>query len=178
MAYKIDLTDRVYGRLTVVKYAGTDKGNHQLWICKCECGNEKTARAGHLNSGYTKSCGCLLKENMSRISKQNSDYRTKEKLYDVWTTMIQRTENPKANGYKNYGGKGIRICDEWRNDYFSFKKWSDENEYQEGLTIDRIDGNEDYSPSNCRWVDRYVQNNNTSRNIFYECFGKKQTIPP
>lgn len=176
MAYKIDLTGRKYGRLIVLKYAGMDVKHHQFWLCKCECGNEKIVRAGHLNSGYVKSCGCIAKENLRKISQQNSDYRTLEKLYDVWTTMIQRTENPNANGYQNYGGKGIGVCAEWRYSYLLFKEWSESSGYKDGLTIDRINGDKNYSPDNCRWVDRYVQNNNTARNVFCEYEGKCQTI--
>lgn len=98
------------------------------------------------------------------------------KLYRTWCAMKERCYNKHNKSYKNYGEKGICVCEEWKNDFAVFKEWALNNGYREGLTIDRIDFNKEYSPSNCRWVDTKTQNRNYSRNIFLEFNGKKMCL--
>lgn len=97
------------------------------------------------------------------------------KIYGVWHGMIQRCNNAREKAYKNYGGKGICVCNEWQ-EFIPFYEWAMANGYKEGLTIDRIDSNGNYEPTNCRWVDRFVQNSNTSRNRYLTYNGKTQTL--
>lgn len=102
-------------------------------------------------------------------------YKNPTKLLGVWKTMVARCNYPSCHKYPSYGGRGVKVCDEWRH-FRTFEKWALENGYQEGLSIDRIDNNKGYSPNNCRWVDRYVQQNNMRSNHFVECNGERHTI--
>ena len=160
----IDLTGKRFGKLTVIKRVENNSRKEARWLCKCDCGGENVATSGHLNSGHTKSCGCLLKENSGRNSKHGL---SQTRLYKTYTHMKERCYIKNNKDYKNYGAKGIKICEEWldkENGLNNFYNWSMKNGYRDNLTIDRIDSKGDYTPDNCRWVDRCVQNNNTSRN--------------
>ena len=99
-----------------------------------------------------------------------------QKIYKVWSGIKQRCFNPNSNRYKNYGGRGISICDEWKNSFETFCKWALENGYKEGLSIDRIDHEKDYDPSNCRWTDEITQQNNRTNNTLYEYEGETHTL--
>ena len=115
----------------------------------------------------------------SQKGKGNGNYKhgcKNTKLYRLWCSMKQRCNNKNAWAYKYYGAKGIRVCDEWQSDYLSFKRWSEENGYVEGLTIDRINTNGDYSPQNCRWVTRKDQANNQTTTIHIEYNGTSKTL--
>ena len=177
-----DLIDRQFGRLTVVEYAGikTSPGGtkRKMWKCICSCGNETTVNTSNLINGTTKSCGCWKYEKMKEHSTKHSG--THDRLYGIWKSMRYRCNNPKDSHYSFYGKKGIRVCAEW-DDYANFKKWAYANGYDDNAeygncTIDRIDNNGDYSPSNCRWVDRTTQANNTSRNRYVDFQGQRLTI--
>lgn len=171
----------VFGRLTVIDEAPdrvSETGKRErMVLCRCECGNEVVKRITSLKIGNTKSCGCLRRELSAerRRIPETTKYPFYRKLRNVWRNMKRRCENPKAKGYKHYGEKGISVCNEWK-DFNVFLCWSLENGYQEGLTIDRIDSNKDYCPENCRWANRKVQNNNTSRNHLLTYNGKTQSI--
>lgn len=136
------------------------------WVCRCDCGKIKTIPGCSLRSGHTKSCGCL----MVKHGKSH-----KERLYETWKNMRRRCYDKSNKRYANYGGKGIRICDDW-NEYSNFRKWALENGYSENLTIDRIDVNGNYCPENCRWADSLVQANNTTRNRYIEYNEKTQSM--
>ena len=106
----------------------------------------------------------------------NYSQKDNQKLYKVWCGIKQRCFNPHSNRYKNYGGRGISICDEWKNSFETFCKWALENGYKEGLSIDRIDHEKNYEPSNCRWTDEITQQNNRTNNTLYEYEGETHTL--
>lgn len=160
----IDLTGQRFGRLTVIRTASerTKTGNFQ-WVCYCDCGTEVNVISNNLRNGHTKSCGCYERE---RISETQATHRQSHKrLYNVWSGMKQRCYNKKSKFYKDYGGRGIKVCEEWRHDYQAFHDWAYANGYDEAApkwkcTIDRIDVDGDYHPENCRWVDMKTQRHN------------------
>ena len=173
-----DLTGQKFGRLTVLRQA-PDKikpsGAHsKMWECKCDCGNIKIISRSSLVSGDTVSCGCYHKEHAHDYGKKHG--LTNTKLYTKWSGIVQRCTNPNAIHYDMYGGRGITICDEWRNDFYSFYSWSIENGYKDGLTIDRIANNKGYYPENCRWTDLETQANNTRRNHYITYNNETKTL--
>jgi hypothetical protein len=154
----IDLTGKQMGFLKVLKL----HRNHHFgnsWLCLCECGKEIVFASTHLlgskNRRPNKSCGCKEKTHEGNTIKH---YR----LYQIWQGMKKRCYNEDAVNYERYGGKGVYIEEEWKENFQSFLTWSLSNDYKEGLTIDRIDSKKPYGPENCRWVDYYVQNQNKS----------------
>ena len=163
-----DLTGQKFGRLTVLKYLGESK-----WLCKCDCGTLSTPRGYNLVKGISKSCGCYQKEKIGKLATKHGMAGTR--IYKTWHNMKSRCNNPNATKYEIYGGKGIKVCDEWM-DFENFYRWAIENGYNDSLSIDRIDGNKDYEPSNCRWVDYKTQNNNKSQNHLITYKGRTQNI--
>lgn len=168
-----NLKGKRFGRL-VVSEKVNDYGSAK-WLCICDCGKKHIVTADALLTGNTRSCGCLEDENRKTIWARSHNgravkcgYRSRrynERLYNVWNAMKSRCYNPNVACYKNYGGRGIKVCDEWIHDFPAFQKWAVENGYDENAqfgqcTIDRIDVNGNYEPNNCRWVDMAVQSNN------------------
>lgn len=168
---KIDLTGQKFGNLTVIEYLGR-KNHSSFWRCKCDCGKVVDCYYGNLKRGTTTSCGCLRSHYFKKRSYYHGESTTA--LYKDWTSMKNRCYNPNAQQYHNYGGRGIKVCDEWKS-YLPFKKWAIENGYSKGLSIDRIDVNGDYSPDNCRWATMREQANNTRRNVFIDYDGQRKT---
>ncbi len=151
-----------FGKLTVLCYSHTKNGQ-SFWVCNCDCGNVTTVGQGNLKSGKTKSCGCIRKENPIRIKIGNLHGT---RIHKIYHNMRNRCLNPQNPRYKDYGGRGIKICDEWLGKFVGFNcfyKWAMENGYRDDLTIDRIDNDGDYCPTNCRWVDYKTQRRNTRR---------------
>lgn len=157
-----DMTNRRFGKLVVEKYNGLDKDNNATWLCRCDCGNIKVINGKLLRNKHTVSCGCHRANILATSGFKHGLKNTK--LYDVWEGMKQRCSNPKHTGYKYYGARGIKVCKEWKDNFKIFYEWATNNGYKQGLSIDRIDVNGDYTPSNCRWVTMAEQNKNKRKN--------------
>lgn len=173
-----DLTGKIFGRLTVVNKSNKKVGRKTYWDCECSCGNKKTVRSDCLLSGMVQSCGCLKKEqdiyNLGINLKHHHDM-TNHPLYTQWNGMIYRCECEKSYSYKDYGGRGIKVCDEWH-DVTNFIKWAEENGYKEGLTIERKDVNGNYEPSNCEFITMRYQAFNKRNTVYGNLFGKRISI--
>ena len=232
MSKRLDLSGKKFGKLTAIKDVGRDKRYHRLWLCKCDCGEEKVVSAGNLVWGNVTSCGCARVKDLtgrrfgkltvkclhSRPGKRGGDAlwlcqcvcgnetvlpgyslqsgntsscgclvstvggksRTDRRLYAVWASMRRRCEDANKSNYYLYGGRGIKVCDEWQ-DFNKFYEWAVANGYDATAptgkcTIDRIDVNGDYCPENCRWVDMGIQASNRRTNVILEYKGEKRSI--
>jgi hypothetical protein len=153
-----DLTGQRFGMLTVLQREGTKNG-HVTWLCECDCGNMSIVRGSDLHSGKAATCGCRKKAGLHRTHEL-----TGTRLYRIWRNVKTRCENESFKQYKDYGGRGIAICQEWKADFESFHKWAISNGYADNLTLDRIDVNGNYEPSNCRWVSMKEQSRNRTDN--------------
>lgn len=179
MALFKDLTGQTFDRLTVIKLSRDVKtGNRyrKYWLCKCECGNTKEVRTDSLTSGNVRSCGCIKKEqDRENLVKNHRHKMSGKRLYSIWQKMKDRCYNPNVRSYKDYGARGIKICDEWivPDNFF---QWALSNGYREDLTIDRIEVNGNYGPSNCKWSTAKEQARNRRSNIEVEYQGKKMTL--
>lgn len=171
MSRKIkNLLGKKYGKLLVIEQLEERKNNKVVWKCKCDCGNTTNVVGTQLTNGNTKSCGC--------ISNPHGMFGTR--IYNVWRGMKERCYVEKSHSYPLYGGRGIKVCDEWQ-EFIPFMEWAYSNGYDESAprgqcTIDRIDNDGDYEPSNCRWVSMSVQANNKNSNVFVEYKGVIDTI--
>lgn len=170
---KLDLTNQRFNKLVALEYSHK-KGSKVMWKCRCDCGNITYVSVSNLRCNRVISCGCYkLEEFSKRFTKHNQRHT---KLYEIWKSMKRRCFNSKNAAFHNYGGRGITVCDDWANDFSTFYVWSMQNGYSEGLSIDRIDNNGNYEPSNCRWVDKLTQANNTRANHFVSYNGQKLTV--
>lgn len=166
----IDLTGQTFGRLTIIKRAKntTVKTRNAHWKCRCSCGNITIVQGRHLRSGHTKSCGCLSNELTKQRCTKHGLYGTPE--YMTWARMLDRCYNPNHTEFKNYGGRGISVCNEWKNDFLAFYK--DLGQRPSPIhSLDRIDNERGYSANNCRWATPKEQSNNTRKNhriTFYD----------
>jgi len=182
-----NLVGRQFSRLKVIKkatgkyYPKNDKSRRSYWICKCSCGNKKMVIVSgtNLRTGNTKSCGCYNIEVLkNRPPKKYERGDSSSKLYWAWNHMMQRCYKDYKNSMKDYKNRGIIVCEEWK-DFLIFKKWSLLNGFDEknkGLSLDRIDVNGNYEPSNCRWTDILVQANNKRNSIKITVRGVTKTI--
>lgn len=174
MSKYIDITGQRFGRITVVSFCGIDKNRAATFNCLCDCGTKTVVFGSNLRSGLTTSCGCYHRE----VLKLSVLTRTKHGkrgtgAYSSWHGMIQRCSNPNVKAYKDYGGRGITVCDKWK----SFEGfYEDMGERPPKTTIERIDTNKGYTVDNCIWANSMVQANNTRSNKFVEYNGKVQTI--
>ncbi len=172
-SFKKDLTGQRFGRLTVIEFVPTDKKS-SYWKCKCDCGSLTTVRADALLESKTLSCGCIKKEQgRKNLTKHHSHLQSGKRIYHEWQNIKARCLNTNNKSYYRYGGRGITICDEWKDDFQAFYDWAMSHGYKDDLTIDRIDNNKGYNPENCRWVDLMAQNRNRRSNVMVEYNGQK-----
>lgn len=168
----IDMSGQRVGRLTVIKRADKPKGTKPHWVCLCDCGNTTIVSRRHLKDHSTVSCGCYRID----FGKERKTHGMKgTRLYRIWTGMKDRCCNPNSKYWDKYGGRGINVCEEWKNSFESFYEWSINNGYTSKLTLDRADNDGDYDPNNCRWATYKEQENNRRNNVYLEYGGKKLT---
>ena len=162
-----------FSRLTIIMEV-EPKNNHRHFLCLCDCGNQKVIDIAKLRNGHTKSCGCLSIESTVQRSVKHKLYS--HPLYRVWNSMKQRCSNSNVKSFYRYGGRGITVCEAWKDNFKNFYDWAMENGYEEGLSLDRINNDADYEPSNCRWVTIERQSNNRSNNRYISYEGKTMTL--
>lgn len=163
----IDITGQRFGKLTVI---GIASRNPLKWKCVCDCGNTTEVRTSNLKRNQVASCGCTHKKGNP---KHGQCYT---RVYKIYAKMLRRCYKTYDPAYKNYGGRGITVCDEWKNSFEAFSKWAYQNGYSDELTIDRIDNDKGYSPDNCRWATVIQQANNTRANRLFTMNGVTKTL--
>lgn len=170
-----DLTGQKFNMLTVIEphhIHNPHKGDRYLyWVVKCDCGNEVIKASKSITTGYSKSCGCLQRKATSKAKKIHGD--SDSRLYYIWENMRSRCYKTYSDRYKNYGAKGITVCEEWKNNYSNFYKWAHNNGYNKNLTIERIDINGNYEPLNCTWITMDEQAKNRTSNKWVYLDGVK-----
>ena len=175
---KIEMIGKKYGYLTVLEdlppYITPTGNSIRMVLCECKCKKVLPVQAQHLRTGNTYSCGCKSVELQDKTRVKHGLSNTR--LFKIWQGMKARCYNSKTVGYEKYGGRGITMCVEWFNDFMSFYNWSMENGYSDNLSIDRIDVNGNYEPSNCRWADIETQANNKTNNVVISHNGETMNL--
>jgi hypothetical protein len=162
----VDITGKRFSRLVVLERAGSNKQRVSKWNCVCDCGNTKVVVSTDLKNGKTQSCGCLINEliiERNRLNKPGLKHGLSyHPLYYTWLGILQRTTNPNNKRFKDYGGRGIKICDTWKNDPEAFITWILDNlgDRPKGMSLDRVNNDGDYEPGNLRWATASEQNAN------------------
>ena len=172
-----DMIGKKFNMLTVVKRVA-NQGNYSRYFCLCDCGNTRLVLGQNLRSGRVKDCGCVSQVLRNKHISKNTSVRThglsRTRLYNIWLGMRDRCSREKNQDYNLYGGRGIKVCEEWKNDFLTFREWALKNGYKSDLSIDRIDPNGNYEPANCRWITLTEQtyNKRNTRKIYYKEIGK------
>lgn len=161
-----DVSGQRYGNLTILRRIDGER-----CLCRCDCGKETIAFLGNMRKHHTKSCGCLRHRTKTNLIHG----LCKTRLHQIWWAMKQRTTDKNSQAYRNYGGRGIKLCKEWF-DFVPFYDWAISNGYSDTLSIDRINNNKGYYPDNCRWVDMKIQNRNKRTNVYYMLNGTRMTL--
>lgn len=168
----IDITGLRFGRALVLHPTEERRGAQRLWKCRCDCGQDFVALSCNLRRGDTKSCGCFNREVVSKRALRHGKSNSPE--FGIWWAMKERCYLTSSEGYRFYGARGIEVCDRWNKSFEAF--YSDMGPRPNGLTLDRINNDGNYEPSNCRWATRVEQACNTRRNVFIEHNGRKQVL--
>lgn len=170
-----DMTGLVFERLTVLSHAGFDKHRNAMWLCACSCGTRVTAGGHRLRRGHTRSCGCLVADTTRtlRTTHGTTANDASPPTYNTWVNVTQRCTNPKVKCWANYGGRGITICDRWR-DFANFL--ADMGERPDGMSIERVDNDGDYCPENCIWSDRKTQGRNKRDTVYITIRGERLSL--
>lgn len=173
MEYKEDITGRTFNLLTVLRYSHIKKGHGSYWLCQCECGNKTTVRIDGLKSGHPKSCGCLSDKWRATGNANRTHGKTKTRIYQQWRGMKGRCFNENNQDYKHYGGRGITVCNRW----LKFENFfEDMGECPKDYTIERINNDGKYEPSNCKWIHNKRQNRNKRNSFMIKYKGKNQCL--
>ena len=174
MSKKYELLGQRFGNLTVVEKCESNAHGEIKWKCICDCGNEHFATSHRLITGETQRCTeCKIE----LIRKANTTHGCNPaELYWKYQNMLTRCYNKKYTLFHRYGGRGIKVCDEWRHSFVAFRDWALSHGYKTGLTLDRIDNDGDYSPNNCRWATVTEQANNRSTNRIVTVNGETDTL--
>lgn len=169
-----------HGMLTVIAFERVIRGKTTCWnwIVRCECGVLKSVSPYRVLTGNTVSCGCHKRKVTSELNKKNKTTHggKYDRLYTIWSGMKHRCYCKTSKDYPNWGGRGIKVCDEWLETYANFRDWANKNGYNKGLSLDRIDVNGDYEPSNCRFADNKTQANNRRTTVLYDYNGKMMSL--
>lgn len=170
---KLDLSGQVFGMLTVLHEDTQNQSKVTKWICRCECGNIKSISTKGLRHDNVQSCGCKKFKNNGLTTRDSAkDLR----LYNIWRSMKKRCYLQTDKDFHNYGERGISVCDEWNENFYSFYLWAKESGYSDNLSIDRIDTNGNYTPDNCRWVTLKTQQRNKRTNILLSHNGETKSL--
>ena len=174
-----DITKQRFGRLIVLGPVGRAKDGHILWLCQCDCGEQAVVSVGDLRSGHTKSCGCRRMELVREMSAANITHGlASDRMYGKWKDMKRRCHNPEHRNYPDYGGRGIAVCAEWRDDFKAFYDHVTAlpGYGKPGMSLDRIDNDGNYEPGNVRWATEKQQKRNTRYTVMLEFDGKIQCM--
>jgi hypothetical protein len=174
MSKIIHVAGEKFGRWEIIEEAGRNKHGVVLWKCKCECGTIRNVPGNALRTGNSTSCGCINAEFLHNLAFKHGFSKTD--LSSVYSNMRQRCYNNKHPKFLTYGARGIKICKEWLTNPTSFYNWAINSGYKKGLTLDRIDNNNNYKPDNCRWVTKKTQQNNMRTNRIITYGNKTQSL--